>query len=129
MPDDAIFNQLRLRKRLDVELTLADIINLEQLFSVSRKTTCWRLEDLKLITRQQSERCCVNVIQSARALGKNIELYLPTNDKAVISDYVEKANEALQKILITQSRYEEILADADLLEQVMGETTETEVAD
>jgi len=129
MPDDAIFNQLRLRKRLDVELTLADIINLEQFFSVSRKTTCWRLEDLKLITRQQSERCCVNVIHGARALGKNIELYLPTNDKAVISDYVEKANEALQKNLITQSRYEEILADADLLEQVTGEAGETEVVD
>ena len=129
MPDDAIFNQLRLRKRLDVELTLADIINLEQFFSVSRKAMCWRLEDLKLITREQNERCCVNVIQSARALGKNIELYLPTNDKAVISDYVEKANEALQKNLITQSRYEEILADADLLEQVTGEVGEIEVVD
>jgi Zn-dependent peptidase ImmA (M78 family) len=129
MPDDAIFNQLRLRKRLDVELTPADIINLEQFFSVSRKAMCWRLEDLKLITREQSERCCVNVIQSARALGKNIELYLPTNDKAVISDYVEKANEALQKNLITQSRYEEILADADLLEQVTGEAGEIEVVD
>jgi len=48
MPEDAIFNQLRLRKRLDVDLTLADIINLEQFFDVSRKAICWRLEDLNI---------------------------------------------------------------------------------
>lgn len=129
MPEDAIFNQLRLRKKLDVKLTLADIVNLEQFFGVSRKAMCWRLEDSKLITREQSENCCINVIQSARSLGKNIDLYLPTNDKAIISDYAEKASEALQKNLITDSRYGEILADADLLEKVMEVPQETDVVD
>ena len=129
MPQDAIFNQLRLRKKLDVKLTLADIINLEQFFSVSRKAMCWRLENFKLITREESDKCCVNVIQSARSLGKNTDLYMPTNDKAIISNYAEKANEALQKNLITESRYEEILADADLLEKVMGIAKEADVVD
>lgn len=129
MPEDAIFNQLRLRKKLDVKLTLADIINLEQFFSVSRKAMCWRLEDLKLITREQSDKCGINVVQSARLLGKNTDLYLPTNDKVIISDYAEKASEALQKNLITESRYEEILADADLLEKVMGVAEEADVVD
>jgi len=129
MPEDAIFNQLRLRKKLDVKLTLADIINLEQFFGVSRKAMCWRLEDLKLITREQSEKCCINVIRSARSLGKNTDLYMPTNDKIIISDYAEKAGEALQKNLITDSRYEEILADADLLEKVMGVVEETDIVD
>jgi len=129
MPEEAIFNQLRLRKKLDVKLTLADIINLEQFFGVSRKAMCWRLEDLKLITREQSENCCINVIQSAMALGKNTDLYLPTNDKTIISDYAEKAREALQKNIITASRYEEILADADLLERVMGAAEEVDVVD
>lgn len=129
MPEDAIFNQLRLRKKLDVKLTLADIVNLEQFFGVSRKAMCWRLEDLKLITREQSEECCINVIQSARSLGKNTDLYMPTNDKIIISDYAEKASEALQKNLITDSRYEEILADADLLEKVMGVVEEADVVD
>ncbi|MFC1910092.1 ImmA/IrrE family metallo-endopeptidase [Chloroflexota bacterium] len=129
MPEDAIFNQLRLRKQLDVKLTLADIISLEQFFSVSRKAMCWRLEDLKLISREQSDKCCVNVIQSARSLGKDTDLYLPTNDEAVISDYVEKAGEALQNNLITESRYEEILSDANLLEKVMGISQEADVVD
>lgn len=129
MPEDAIFNQLRLRKKLDVKLTPADIINLEQFFGVSRKAMCWRLEDLKLITREQGEKCCVNVIRSARSLGKDTDLYMPTNDKIIISDYAEKASEALQKNLITDSRYEEILADADLLEKVMGVVEEADVVD
>ena len=129
MPEDAIFNQLRLRKKLDIKLTLADIINLEQFFGVSRKAMCWRLEDLKLITRDESGKYCVNVIQGARSLGKNTDLYKPTDDKAIISDYAEKANEALQKNLITESRYEEILADADLLEKVMGITEEADIVD
>jgi len=129
MPEDAIFNQLRLRKRLDVALTLADIINLEQFFGVSRKAMCWRLEDLKLITRELSERCCTNVIQSARSLGKSTALYRPTHEKSIISDYAEKASEALQKNVITQSRYEEILADADLFESVIGAPEEADVVD
>ncbi len=129
MPEDAIFNQLRLRKKPDVKLTLADIINLEQFFGVSRKAMCWRLEDLKLITREHSEKWCTSVIQSARSLGKDTDLYTPTNDKVIISDYAEKASEALQKGLITESRYEEILADADLLEKVMGGVEEVDVVD
>lgn len=129
MPEDAILNQLRLRKKLDAKLRLADIINLEQFFSVSRKAMCWRLEDLKLITRNESEKYCVNVIQSAKSLGKNTDLYKPTNDKSIISDYAEKASEALQNNLITESRYEEILADADLLEKVMGMVEEADVVD
>ena len=129
MPEDTILNQLRLRKKLDAKLRLADIINLEQFFSVSRKAMCWRLEDLKLITRNESEKYCVNVIQSAKSLGKNTDLYKPTNDKSIISDYAEKASEALQNNLITESRYEEILADADLLEKVMGMVEEADVVD
>jgi hypothetical protein len=40
-----------------------------------------------------------------------------------------KASEALQKNLITESRYEEILADADLLEKVTGIAEETDIVD
>jgi len=129
MPEDAIFNQLRLRKKLDKKLTLADIINLEQFFGVSRKAMGWRLEDLKLLARNESDRYCINVIQGARLLGKNTDLYKPTNDKAIISDYAEKAQEALQRNLITESRYEEILADADLLEEVIVKSGEADIID
>jgi Zn-dependent peptidase ImmA (M78 family) len=129
MPEDAIFHQLRFRNKLDAELKISDIINLEQFFGVSRKAICRRLESLKMISRDVSEKCCINVIQSARLLGKNIDLYVPTHDTVIISDYAEKASEALQKNLITESRYEEILADAGLLESIMNVSEEADCID
>ncbi len=129
MPEDAIFNQLRLRKSEDVELTLADIVHLEQFFGVSRRAICWRLKGLRLITREQNERWCVDVIRSARSLGKSTALYLPTHESTLVSDYAEKALEALEKGLITESRYEELLADAGLLEEVLGGVEEADIVD
>jgi Zn-dependent peptidase ImmA (M78 family) len=129
MPEDAIFNQLRLRGKVAVGLVLADVVCLEQFFSVSRRAMCWRLKDLKAITREQSDRWCVNVIRSARALGKDISLYTPTYEKVLISDYAEKAAEALEKGLITESRYKELLADADLLNAVVESSEEVDVVD
>ena len=129
MPEDAIFNQLRLRKSEGVELTLADIVHLEQFFGVSRKAMCWRLKKLRLITREQSERWCVDVIRSARSLGKSTALYLPTHESTLVSDYAEKAAKALEKGLITESRYEELLADAGLLDEVLGGAEEADIVD
>lgn len=129
MPEDGIFNQLRLRKKLDTKLTLPDVINLEQFFGVSRRAICWRLEDLKLITHYESDKYSVNVIHSVRLLGKDTTLYKPTNDTALVSDYAEKASEALQRNLITEARYEEVLADANLLEEIVGEVEEVDIID
>jgi hypothetical protein len=82
---------------------------------------CWRLEELKLISKQDAAEFSQNVIHSVRRLGKDTALYEPTNENALLSDYVEKANEAFEKELITRSRYEEILADAGLLDLLQHE--------
>ena len=82
---------------------------------------CWRLEELKLISKEVSQNCSRNVIQSARRLGKSTELYEPTNDNVLLSDYAEKAGEAFEKGFITPSRYEEILADAGLSDLIQIE--------
>jgi len=129
MPEDAVLHQLRLRKREGRELTVADVVHLEQFFGVSRKTMCWRLEDLGLIKRDQEDRLCRNVIQSAKSLGKSIDLYKATGATGLVSDYAEKAAEALDKGLITESRYEELLADAGLLEEVTGGAEVADVVD
>ena len=129
MPEDGIFNQLRLRGRLGAGVDIADVISLEQFFGVSRRAMCWRLEDLKLISREDSDGYRVNVIRSARLLGKPVAVYRPTNDTALISDYAEKAREALERGLVTESRYEEVLADAGLLEEVAGQVEEADTVD
>ena len=120
---------MRLRNRLGAALTLGDVVYLEQFFGVSRRAMCWRLTDLRLMNREQGNRWCKNVVQSARSLGRDTTLYKPTNESALLSDYAEKAAEALEKDLITEARYEELLADADLFETVTGEAEEADVVD
>ena len=129
MPDDGVFHQLELRCKLKVKLDVSDIIHLEQYFSVSRRAICRRLLDLKLISKTEPEAFCQNVMQSARLLGKSLNLYKPTRESTVFSDYAEKANEALNKGLITDSRYEEILFDAGLLENIVDGIEEQDFAD
>lgn len=121
MPEDGIFRYLGLRHKYktDTELNLADVVNLEQYFGVSRKAMCWRLEELKLITKSQTSQYEDNVKRSAKLLGKDTALYEPTNDYKLLSDYAEKAREALDKELITTARYNEILADAGLLKDIL----------
>lgn len=126
MPEDGVLSQLRVRDKLKDKLSVSDVIYLEQYFGVSRKAMCWRLQDLDLITRQESDEFSQHVIQSAKRLGKDISLYQPTNEETLLSDYAERANEALEKGLITQARYEEILTDAGLLDSLQnGEIEDT----
>lgn len=116
MPEDGVLNQLMIRNKIGENLSLSDVIYLEQFFGVSRKAMCWRLKVLGLISTKDVTQYSNNVIQGAKRLGRDIALYEPTNENTILSDYVERANEAFEKDLITQSRYEEILADAGLLE-------------
>lgn len=121
MPEDGIYRQLSLRQKLDKRPNLVDIVCLEQYFGVSRRAMCWRLEELKLISRSQSEGYAQDVKQSARVLGKDIKLYESTEERVLLSDYAEKAKEALDKELITESRYHEILTDAGILDEILAE--------
>jgi len=121
LPEDGIYHQLGLRAKYGDNIEIADIVNLDQFFGVSRKAMCWRLEELKLISRQQGTEFSQNVIHSAKILGKEVVLYLSSNDQGIISDYAEVAYSLLQKGLITQSRYEELLADANLTESILDD--------
>lgn len=125
MPEDGVLNQLKLRNKINEELAITDIVHLEQFFGVSRRAICWRLEELKLISKKAGQNYLRNVIQSAKRLGKSTVLYESTDDNVLLSDYAEKASEALEKGLITPSRYENILADAGLLDLLeMGDDLE-----
>jgi len=116
MPEDGIWNQLMIRNKIGENLSVSDVIYLEQFFGVSRKAMSWRLEELGLISKQDGIQFSKDVIQGVKRLGRDVALYEPTHENTILSDYAERANEAFEKALITQSRYEEILADAGLLE-------------
>ena len=129
LPEEAIVYQLTLLNKLEQKLSLTDIINLEQYFGVSRRAMLWRLEELRLIDSSKSAQYATNIKKRAKVRGKDISLYEATKDSIIISDYAEKAKEALDKELITESRYEEILTDAGLFEEVFGEIEEADIID
>lgn len=100
-------------------ISIVDVVYLEQLFGVSHKPMLNQLRSLKLIGRKQAENWEIGIRQTARQWGYDDALYRPTNRKAIETDYAEKARWALDRNLISFAKYEELLADAGLFDEVV----------
>lgn len=110
--------KLRLHKRVRKEITLDDVIDLEQHYGTSHLATLIRLRNLGLLTQKQIEAMGNGVQATARILGYRCDLYLPTREDRIDSSYAEKAKHALDQGLISEGRYEQLLLEvgyADLL--------------
>lgn len=120
-PDEAVEMQVlqRLRGRRR-ELNLADIIALEQLFGLSHEAMLRRLVETGHLADDARQLFSKGVIQAARLYGYDTKLYQPTNDHVILSDYLEKAKQALDLGLISQGRYEEMLLEAGYADLVFG---------
>nr|NNM89833.1 ImmA/IrrE family metallo-endopeptidase [Bacilli bacterium] len=118
MPEDGV--RLHLNDRLGnrEEIELHDVIHLEQLFGVSHSAMLNRLEQLDIIDSASKENFRPHIRTYARSYGYDDSLYLPTHAERIISDYAEKAKRAFDNSLITFSKYEELLSDAGILEDV-----------
>lgn len=117
MPDEAIIKHIQIRKMSKQGLRWHDIINMEIYFGVSHKSFLIRLNEMKILNKKQVDSFKDNVIQAANIFGKDTSLYKPTLKNEFISDYIEKAQLALNKDLITYSKFEQFLGDAGLLEE------------
>lgn len=122
MPGQGLLHYLTPRLRQRRDMSLPDVIFLEQLFGVSHKAMLIQLKRFSMITSRQLEEWeSVSVRRAAREWGYDDALYRPTNCKRVVTDYVEKSKWALEQDLISFAKYEELLADIGLLEPVVGE--------
>lgn len=124
MPEEGIRINLDKRLKDRDEIDIGDVIFLEQLYSVSHLAMLNRLLNLKIIDSAKKDEFLLCIRMRARVLGYDDSLYLPSNDSKIFSDYAEKAKLALDKDLITFSRYEELLADADLIDLNYSEEVE-----
>jgi Zn-dependent peptidase ImmA (M78 family) len=124
MPEEGI--KFHLSTRIDDfnNIELADVIYLEQLYGVSHSAMLVRLQQLKMIDEGVKEQFLPRIRVNARKYGYDDSLYIPTNNDVILSNYVEQAQKALDNDLITFSRYEELLRDADLLEYEYEEGVE-----
>lgn len=124
MPEEGIKFHLSRRKDDFNNIELIDVIYLEQLYGVSHTAMLVRLQQLQIIDEKTKKEFLPKIRLNARKYGYDDSLYIPTNEDVILSNYVEQAQKALDKDLITFSRYEELLRDANLLEYEYDEEVE-----
>lgn len=119
IPDDGVNYQLskRVAKK---EISIEDIIYLENYFSVSHKAMLNKLIFMEKISIDQFNKFTPNIKNNALYYGYSTNLYEKTNNEIYYTDYIEKANRAAENEIITNSKYEELLYDAGLYDTVIN---------
>lgn len=125
MPPDALSDMIKRLKKSDVgQLSIHDVVRLEQYFSVSRQAILYRLISENELAPQEAEAMRQNVICSAVNLGYDDTLYRPTpEDKQykTFGYYIQQADKALEQGLISSGKYDELLLAAFRSDLVYGE--------
>lgn len=121
LPAEALMERLYKRRHgNEGPLSLEDVIDLGQYFYVSHQAMLIRLNMLGLLSNTQAEKLKGNVMSTARLLGFGLELYKPTNEDRLLSSYAEKAKLALDRGLITEGKYEQLLLEAGYADLLYG---------
>jgi len=128
MPPDALADMInRTKKNKTDRLSVENLVRLEQYFGVSRQAILYRLIEDGEITQQEAESMRQGIIWSALSLGYDDTLYkpLPANKQYMTYGfYIQQANEAFKKGLISSGKYEELLLSAYRHDLVYGDESE-----
>lgn len=110
MPEEGVISILTDEEYANKKISIAQVLRLEQYFSVSRHTMLLRLKDLDLLSSQQFESLkAYPVKRSAKEYGYDNGLYESGNENLVIGDYGEKARLLFEEEKISEGHYLELL--------------------
>jgi Zn-dependent peptidase ImmA (M78 family) len=123
-PDEAIHHHIHRLWQNDDCLTYNNIIELEQHFGISHQAMLRRLRQMELLSQEDVDSFRSGVIDRALRSGYDVSLYRPTNERKIISEYAEKALEALEKNLISEGKYEELLLEGGFADILFGDEFE-----
>lgn len=132
MPEAAL--SIRAKKILDEnkskKLSLSDVIKIEQYFGLSHQATVYRLMHALLLNEEDGELfLSASVRSKAESLGYSPDLYEPAPESRqymTYGHYIKQVEDAFEKNLISQGKYEELLIDAFRSDLVYGSTEEEE---
>lgn len=113
-------------------ISLPDIIRLEQLFQLSHQATLVRLSKEGFITRDQVEEFKNNVVRKANELGYDTGLYYPSPQKKqalTLGKYIRLAKELKTIGAITQGRFENLLDEAFRHDIIMTDEEDERIHD
>jgi Zn-dependent peptidase ImmA (M78 family) len=126
IPDDGVNYQLS-KRMTKKEISIEDVIYLENYFSVSHKAMLNKLIFMDKISVEEFKRFVPNIKNNATYCGYSTSLYERTNNEEFFTDYVEKANKVAKHEIITNSKYEELLYDAGLYDIVTNAFNDEEM--
>lgn len=99
------------KDRADFSLTTEDIFNLENIYKVSHQAMCYRLKNLNLIDFAQLHALLedVRIKEEVKRLGLGDDLYCPTCEDSVSSNFSDLAIELFKNKKISKSKFIESL--------------------
>ena len=125
MPPDALSGMLHdLKEKGEGQISVKDVVRIEQYFQVSRQAILYRLIDDKVLLPAQAEHMRQNVIRSAIDLGYNDMLYKPMPENkqyGTYGYYIQQAEMLMERQMISVGKYEELLLEAYRADLVYGE--------
>jgi len=104
-------------------LDRADIVKLEQMFGISRQAMLIRLMDEGELLHEDAAHMRTSVITHALSLGYDDTLYRPLPEakaRMTYGRYIKRAEELLNRGLISDGKYEELLLEAFRADLVYG---------
>ena len=93
-------------------ITIATMLQLEQLFGVSHQSLCYCLRHLRLLTEEELQNHLnenKEIQQIATEYGYDLSLYQPGNEGVVIGDFGAKARLLFEQERISEGHYVELL--------------------
>lgn len=130
VPYSALRNAVQ--KKGEKELTLKEVIALEQQFGMSHRAMLWRLVSDHYLKKADAEKMMGGVLSYTRLYGYDDKLCLPSdtnNQKKVYGNYILQAEALKNRDLISHGKYEELLIDAFRYDIVYGEDDSGRVID
>ncbi len=103
------------KKTRDMPISTSELVRIEQHFGMSRYATLYRLKADGYRTIDDINSLKFDVIKSARKLGFDDTLYIPTPTERqyfTTGSYIDMVEKLKQKEVISQGKYEEFLLQA-----------------
>ncbi|MBO5565597.1 MAG: ImmA/IrrE family metallo-endopeptidase [Succinivibrio sp.] len=97
------------------QLSLQNVIELEQYFGMSHLAMFWRLVSEGYLSSNELDNYSHGVISAARTLGYDDRLYKPTptnSQKRTLGYYLKQVEELRQRELVSSGKIDELLLDA-----------------
>ncbi|MDR2569504.1 MAG: ImmA/IrrE family metallo-endopeptidase [Oscillospiraceae bacterium] len=131
-PPAALSSAIKEIKEKKSKLGLSDIVRLEQAFGMSRQAMLIRLIDEGELSHEDAVPMKSNISSHALSLGYDDTLYRPLAEnkaKMTYGRYIRHAEDLLDRGLISDGKYEELLLDAFRADLVYGLDEEGELID